>query len=545
LPGTLRLKIRLSTAVQNQPPRILKAVATSDAKITPLTKEPLWVIAALIGVVLLAVGLRLVPVLFEPSLNWDDEIFQATEPAHRLVFGYGIVPWEFQLGMRSWILPGTIAGLMQLSRLVGDGPAYYLPLIATAFALLATGPVVCCFLWARRWYGPIPALAGALVVAVAPELVYFGGRVLTEVVAAHILVVGYWLLDPGWAVASRRRLFAAGLLFGLVCLLRIQLMPAVAIIVLWPLWREWRHRLPPLLGGAMLAIALGAILDWATLGYPLASLWRGLLYNVVYGVGSEFGIEPWDYYLVAALSVWPPAIVLALVAVFGARRLPALLIAAAVIVAIHSAIPHKEYRFIYPAAVLLMVVAGIGAAQLVERGTRALAGRGVRASIACAISAAIVLIYWGLTTVHLWTSDAFAELRHRGRDNLLAETFAARLPGICGLGLYGSTPGFDWTIYGGYTYLHRPVPMYSPKDAADLAATATGFDTLLYTAAPPPELGFAALACFGKTCVARRTGACTAQPMPPMPFPQGVLALRPPHERFEAVPASLREMAPR
>src|SRR5438045_8296034 len=125
------------------------------------------------------------PVLFLPSLNWDDGIFPATGPAHRLVFGYGIVAWEFQLGMRSWILPGKIAGLMQLSRLIGDGPAYYLPLIATALALLASAPVLCCFLWARRWYGPVPSLAGGIVVAVAPELVYFGG----------FLIIGCWLLD--------------------------------------------------------------------------------------------------------------------------------------------------------------------------------------------------------------------------------------------------------------------------------------------------------------------------------------------------------------
>src|SRR4051794_31762554 len=51
---------------------------------------------------LLAIGLRLVPILVEPSINWWDEVFQATEQAHRLVFGYGLVPWEFQLGMRSW-----------------------------------------------------------------------------------------------------------------------------------------------------------------------------------------------------------------------------------------------------------------------------------------------------------------------------------------------------------------------------------------------------------------------------------------------------------
>ena len=531
----------MTIAAKYRPSRLPKTQPTADSNLALLAKERPWVLAALLGIALLSVGLRLMPVLFLPGLNWDDEIFQATEPAHRLVFGYGIVAWEFQLGMRSWILPGTIAGLMQLSRLIGDGPAYYLPLIATALALLASAPVLCCFLWARRWYGPVPSLAGGIVVAVAPELVYFGGRALTEVVAAHILIIGCWLLDPGYATASRRRLFAAGLLFGLVCLLRIQLAPAVAIIMLWPLWREWRIKLAAVLAGALVAIAAGAMLDWATLGYPLASLGRSLLYNLVYGVGSEFGTWPWAYYLFLEAIIWPPALVLALLAVFGARRLPALLIAAVVIVAIHSAIPHKEYRFIYPAAVLLTVLAGIGAAQLVEWGARAFAGRGVRAGIAIAASTAVVLAYWGLTALQVWTSDAFAGLRHRGHDNLVAESFAARLPALCGLGLYGSTPGFDWTVYGGYTYLHHPVPMYSPRDAVDLAATAPAFDTLLYTAAPPPELGFATLACFGKTCVARRPGGCVPQPVPAMPFPQGVLALRPPPEKFEAVPARFRE----
>ncbi len=47
---------------------------------------------ALVGLVLLSIGLRLVPVLFEPSLNWGDEIFQATEQAHRVVYGTGLVP---------------------------------------------------------------------------------------------------------------------------------------------------------------------------------------------------------------------------------------------------------------------------------------------------------------------------------------------------------------------------------------------------------------------------------------------------------------------
>src|SRR6202008_3073949 len=76
--------------------------------------------AGLASLVLLAVGLRLIPIVFVPSMVWADEIFQTTEQAHRLVYGSGLVPWEFQLGMRSWLLPGVIATLMELSRIVGD-----------------------------------------------------------------------------------------------------------------------------------------------------------------------------------------------------------------------------------------------------------------------------------------------------------------------------------------------------------------------------------------------------------------------------------------
>jgi GPI mannosyltransferase 3 len=130
-------------------------------------------------VVALAIVLRLEPILVEPSAVYPDEIFQTIEPAHLLVFGSGLVAWEFQLGMRSWLLPGAIAGLMELSRIAGSGPDYYLPLIAVAFAALAAAPVVCCFLWCRLRLGVPGALLAGMVVAVAAEPVYFGARTLS------------------------------------------------------------------------------------------------------------------------------------------------------------------------------------------------------------------------------------------------------------------------------------------------------------------------------------------------------------------------------
>ena len=72
--------------------------------------------AALMFVFLVAFGLRLIPGVFSPAIAHVDEIFQSIEQGHRLVFGYGIVPWEFQYGARSWLLGYASAGIIETSR---------------------------------------------------------------------------------------------------------------------------------------------------------------------------------------------------------------------------------------------------------------------------------------------------------------------------------------------------------------------------------------------------------------------------------------------
>lgn len=495
-------------------------------------------IGALTGLVILAVALRLVPVVIAPSLNWWDEVFQAIEPAHRLVYGYGLVPWEFQLGMRSWLLPGAVAAAMELARLAGDGPAYYLPAIAIAFGLLAAAPVVCCFLWCRRWYGLAAACVAAFVVAVAPELVYFGARTLSEVVAAHLLVVAFYLIEPGYRVGARRRLVAAGILFGVVCLLRIHLAPAVAVILLWSAARDWRWRLYPLIGGGLIALAGGAALDWLTLNAPLASVWRNLLYNVFLGVSADFTTGPWYYYLADELGIWQGAAPFALLLVaLGARRLPVLLAAAVVVIAVHSGIAHKEYRFIYPAVVLLMILAAVGLAELAHWAEQALTRRGMRLRPARALCLLLLSFVWTELAIGAWSGGAMAALRQRDHDELQAVAYVRDLPSPCGIGLYGERA---WVLYGGYSWLHRPIPMFWPEDEAALVAAAGAFDTLIYRAEPPPPLGFARLRCFGEVCVARRPGGCAARAMPAMWFPPQLRAIAPPTGKFEALPQRMR-----
>src|SRR5258706_13670722 len=100
-----------------------------------------------------AFGLRLPLFGLHPSIAHPDEVFQYAEQAHRLVYGTGIVPWEFQLGVRSWLIPGLLAGVMQVARVINDDPVVAGWAIAIAMSLIGLLPVICGFIWGRRSAG--------------------------------------------------------------------------------------------------------------------------------------------------------------------------------------------------------------------------------------------------------------------------------------------------------------------------------------------------------------------------------------------------------
>jgi len=411
--------------------------------------------------------------------------------------------------------------------------------IAVTFAAIGAAPVFCCFQWCRRKFGLAGAIIGGATVAMAPELVYFGARTLSEVIAAHLLVLAWYVIEPGKPVKSRRRIAAAGALLAMVCLLRVQLAPTVAVVALWSAWDIRRDRLVPMLVGGSIVMLFGTLFDMATLGSPLASIWRYVLYNTYYGVSSEFSTDPWYYYLLGELEVWGSAAILLICLVgLGARQMPCLFVAALTTIAVHSGIAHKEYRFIYLAVLMLMVLAGLGLANLVQIGAQWLHRQGLRRGAAVAAATIVALASWGGVSAKVWTGPALTSLRFRLHDELSAIHLARSIPALCGVGVYGKNA---WVRYGGYAYLGRPVPMFWPSDEAELVASAAAFDTLLYDRterAPPAGLGFTALHCFGPICIARRQGGCAARPMSMLPFPARLQGL--PSTRRQAGEATLQ-----
>ncbi len=476
----------------------------------PVTISPAVTAGTLIY--LAAFALRLLPVFAFPAIDYPDEIFQAVEPAHRLVYGTGLIPWEFVYGMRSWALPGFIAGIMKAARVVGDGPAVYMPAIGTIFAALGATSALCAYLWGRRFYGVWGGIIAGALTACWIDAVYFGPRPLSEVVSAHLLVIGLYLAAPGYAMHGRGRLVFAGLILGVAALLRIQIAPAVAIFALWN-WADTvpaGRRLPPLIAGGLVAVALFGALDAVTWGWPGESLWRNVLINLWYGVSAHWGVEPWHYYLDAVLFYWGAATAVMLVlARLGARRLPVLAALALIILAIHSAIPHKEFRFIYPALLLTVISAGLGLAQVVNWLADGFALRGMTERAALHAAAVPVLALAVLTPAGLADSPNYRALWTRDADVVRADRIVAALPDVCGIELYG----VPWFLSGGYSLMHQNAPLYWEDDAAWFTAHRDAFNTVVAAHPLPADSGFTTMHCVHNVCVARREGPCTALPM--------------------------------
>ena len=378
--------------------------------------------------------------LLAPGIHYPDEVMQSLEQAHRLVFGYGLVPWEFRDGARSWLLPGLLAGPIWLGAVMAPATDAYRYLAQALVAALSASSVVIGLYWGlrfSRWHG----MLAAVVLGTWFEFVYFGARALGEVVASAFLFAGVFLCSgPPDIPRTARRALLAGLCLGGAFVFRFHLAPAIAVAVVWYCRADLRRDWLPLLGGASLPLIALGLMDWATWSAPFGSIVTNFNANIVQGRSHLYGTSDASWYVLQWLHRWGPASVVILVlAAWGARREPLPLITAAVIVLAHTAFAHKEYRFIYPAIPLVLVSAAFGSAELCRRlGTRS-SGH-VRAGLV-----AIACLAWMVAAAVLATSPSMRSEWTRGRAGI--ELMArAHEEAKCGLGLLAA-----WSWTGGYS----------------------------------------------------------------------------------------------
>src|SRR5579863_8082206 len=456
---------------------------------------------------------RLALAICDQGIFWPDEIFQSLEQAHRVAFGYGFIPWEFQDGARSWLFPGIFALLWKGAAAAGVQSSIALVLLAKLFMVaVALVGIYATIRIAERLGGAAAGVLAGLLAATFPASLIFGHRCMTEMASGPALAMAVWF----WLAGDRRRMFLAGLLAALAIFLRYQnVLVAIGLLVALIVSARRREAIAFVAGGAV-GLLGGGILDWLTWGGPFHSLVAYLRYNLVEGRSADYGVSAWSYYLETAWSstgVSSLVIATGVIAAWGRAR--ALVAVAAAFVVVHSLIAHKEYRFVMSVMPLLLALSAVGLQTLLARLEHAIVSRWRHlpaAVVGIAMSALMVVKAVDATfaSTGQWSNEAEGaeSVWHHWEGANLALADVGRRGDLCGALLAGL--GAAWS--GGFTYLHRDVPFLTLDDAATPGELLPFANHLILSARVEPPPGYVAVREFRGWSVRRRDGGCATPP---------------------------------
>jgi phosphatidylinositol glycan class B len=445
-----------------------------------------WHVLALAFAVRVAVGLA------TDSVLHPDEVVQYLEQAHRLVFGPGIIPWEYDYGTRSWAPALFIAAVLETLRRAGlDSPQIYQPAVKIVLSAASLAIPYSAYRIGRALFSETAAWLALLFTAFWYELVTYGHRSTVDVLAAY---PAFGALALVFAEPRRRVTVSCGALAGLACLLRYQLAPAVAVIGLVALWR-WRWQAwPAALAGGLVVLAGGA-LDAYTWGVWFASVITSFDFNVGQNKMVRFGTQPFYWYAFTLTTLSGGLCVAGAVGLLESWKKSWPLIAVGVLTAAEfSAVAHKEPRFVF----LLTPLWLIGLAALASRFNRVAA-----AVLVAAFAAASVLgLFNRLPYQNRYIRRQVARVNTREAYRVLA----AEHDVVAVLDASATDRSSPWYLPPYYD-LHHDVPLYWPLGSGfdavrDMPATYVSHAITTAVAGPPP--GFRVLRRVGRLVISRR-----------------------------------------
>ncbi len=477
----------------------------------PQTRLERWELPALLGAAFL---LRVTAIFMFPGLHHPDENFQFFEPAHRLAFGYGIQTWEFQDGARALVVPYALAGIFKLASQFIEGPEGYL---FTARILLAGLSLI--IVASAYRMGLRTSRAHALIVGIVAatwfEIVYFSFRPLAEGLATDFLMVALTTASRPEERVTRRHLIIIGFCLSISLMLRVQLIPGIAFLAVWMCGSDIRSRWIPMAAGGLGPVILFGGADWLTWGAPFYSIKQTVFINLFQGKASAYGTNTGYYYLQIIYTQW--GLALPILAAFILKRLrPSNLwiCFAIIVIGSHSFVPHKEYRFIFPAVACLVVVAAMGSADLLVKATEKMR------PLPAGLLTAAVAVCWISTSAALSFAPGFVRNWTNGIGVVRASFWVSSQPEVCGVLFYDD----EFWRTGGYAHVHRNVPLYVRIHARRIdpdfqkeRVEPYNYVVLRRSSIADVEPGFDKAFCEGSgapgdTCVIRRAGTCSRIP---------------------------------
>lgn len=401
---------------------------------------------------LIGLTIRIYVALKSEQIHHPDELFQYLEQAHRFVFGYGNITWEFRWGARSWILPGFISSILYLCKALNlDDPTIYIPAVKIFFSVLSVSLVYSAYYATRRIATTQAATLASLFVCFWYELIYFASRPTPEVLAAYLIVAALALvLDR----TETRKPFLFGLLSAMAVALRLQYAIPVIILVAYVAW-AWRTAdLRRSALSFLLFIVAAGYIDRLTWGEMFSSYVNGYLFNVQYNISAVFGVSDSFYYLLA-LTIASSGLLLAagLAAAWVWRKTWLVLVLVSGVIASHSLIPHKEYRFVFLVIPLMLILLAIvlSSSYWITLSSR----------ISHRWRMAAILGFFGISLAGATHALPFERFVYTNSIVARSEILDAVLALSQEKDVYAVINiASNWYEAGGYYYLHKNVPIY-------------------------------------------------------------------------------------
>ena len=422
--------------------------------------------------IFLALGFRLVPALIFENMLWPDELYQTIEQAHRLVFGVGIIPWEFRDGLRSYVFPGFLALFLLPFRFFQPSSSlYYIVFVKTILSLLSCSLILSAYYYGKKFGWRYAGFLGVFFLGFWYEFIYFAPKAIDSVVATYLLIPGLFLADWSLRSKDKRWVILSTCLLAVGTTFRMHYLILWLVPLLFFLWTSWRSKqLSWLLYFVMpaLIIFIGyGLVDLYTLGSFFSSFMTNVRMNLLEGVSRRWGVMPFFWYLEIlwrTLGLFLPLALIGLLVTFKrAKVLASSLIA---VFLIHSFIGHKEYRFIFVVLPALFIFLALGFDWFLQK---------IKLFSISQVKIKIFLLFFLAFSVFQafdYRLDKVGYDLGRGslwrafEDNFVVYRYLSSLDDVWGIQDNGSMMGWPWS--GGYYYLHHNVPIYDFDNKNDI-----------------------------------------------------------------------------
>jgi GPI mannosyltransferase 3 len=424
------------------------------------------------------------------TIYHPDEIFQYVEQAHRWAFGYGNIPWEYRYGIRSWILPGFIAGLLHILHILNiEDPNIYTAAIKVFFCVVSISLIYSSYIITRNIASEKAARIACVLTSFWYELVSIASKAIPEMISAYLIMGAIICLVTK---SSREKTILFGIACSLITLLRYQYLGAVIILFIAAAIK-WKKQDILIIIGILFSFVLAAgYLDYLTWGSFFASYYNNFLFNSTYKISELFGVEPpWYYFLGGAFI----STIFTSFLIPQHRRPWLLIICIFSIILPHSLIAHKEFRFILAVIPLCLILTAITISDVIlnnkiisefndksESITRlglisplSITTKKIRVKLLRKIQqtyldkegeliyskSAIKKIFISVTTILVLVLVAGAP---KFQPTLSAYLFLHKESDLVALFNKHSS----WGSTGAYYYLHRNIPIYYPDEVKSL-----------------------------------------------------------------------------